>query len=194
MDDGKSVSMRQPAMTLEEFLDWEERQELRYELDGFEPRAMMGGTIIHARIASNLAGALRGRLRPPCFAVGSDARLRLARTVRYPDAMVICSPVPRDATWVTAPTIVFEVLSSSTARVDRIEKNREYQAALSIQRYVLLEQSSIAAEVYARDGERWVRSTVTGDETLHLPEIGTEFALSEIYAGIELEGSQAEGD
>ncbi len=31
-------------MTLESFLAWEERQELRYEFDGFRPIAMTGGT------------------------------------------------------------------------------------------------------------------------------------------------------
>ena len=30
----------QRPMTLAEFLDWEERQELRYEFDGFQPVAM----------------------------------------------------------------------------------------------------------------------------------------------------------
>ena len=37
-------------MTLESFLAWEERQELRYEFDGFRPIAMTGGTYAHARI------------------------------------------------------------------------------------------------------------------------------------------------
>jgi hypothetical protein len=30
-------------MSLEEFLAWEERQELRWEFDGFGPMAMTGG-------------------------------------------------------------------------------------------------------------------------------------------------------
>ena len=36
-----SNALRQP-MTVEEFLAWEERQELRYEFDGFRPVAMTG--------------------------------------------------------------------------------------------------------------------------------------------------------
>jgi len=31
------------SMTVEAFLAWEERQELRYAFDGFEPVAMTGG-------------------------------------------------------------------------------------------------------------------------------------------------------
>ncbi len=36
------------AMTLAEFLEWEEQQELRYEYDGFAPVAMVGGTWAHS--------------------------------------------------------------------------------------------------------------------------------------------------
>jgi hypothetical protein len=31
-------------MTLEAFLGWESRQEIKYEFDGFRPVAMTGGT------------------------------------------------------------------------------------------------------------------------------------------------------
>ena len=41
-------------MTLAEFLDWEERQELRYEFDGFQPVDMTGGTLRHETIGNRL--------------------------------------------------------------------------------------------------------------------------------------------
>ena len=44
MHTSMSVALHKP-ITLAEFLAWEERQELRYEFDGFEPVAMAGGTI-----------------------------------------------------------------------------------------------------------------------------------------------------
>ena len=50
-------------MTREQFLAWEERQQLRYEFDGFQPVAMTGGTAAHAAIQRNLAMAVGGRLR-----------------------------------------------------------------------------------------------------------------------------------
>ena len=40
-------------MTLEAFLDWESRQELKYEFDGCQPVAMTGGTAAHAMIRVN---------------------------------------------------------------------------------------------------------------------------------------------
>ena len=52
-----STALRQPT-TLEEFLAWERRQELRYEFDGSRAFAMTGGTIEHSVIATNLVQAL----------------------------------------------------------------------------------------------------------------------------------------
>ena len=48
-----SVAVRQP-MSVAEFLAWEERQELRWEFDGFQPVAMTGGTLAHEIIGDNI--------------------------------------------------------------------------------------------------------------------------------------------
>jgi hypothetical protein len=82
--------------------------------------------------------------------------------------------------------VVFGVLSASTLRTDRIAKNREYEAAPSICRHIVLEQDDIAAEVYARDGHRRIRSTVIGDGALAMPEIDVGIPLADAYAGLEL--------
>ena len=164
-----NVALRNPVMSLEEFLAWERRQDERWEFDGYEPQAMVGGTSAHNKIVGALEFALRQRLKSPCHVYHENMRLRLAHTMRYPDLMVVCTPVPNEATELTDPTVVIEVLSTSTFRTDRIAKNREYEAAPSIRRYILLEQDAIAAEVYVREGDRWVRSTVTGDGILAMP-------------------------
>ena len=49
-----SLARHPPPMTLAEFLDWEERQELRHEFDGFAPVAMTGGTRAHETVGVNL--------------------------------------------------------------------------------------------------------------------------------------------
>ena len=61
-----TVALRTP-MTLEQFLAWEERQEPRYEFDGFQPVAMTGGTDAHEAIGGTLRAVLQERLRgKPC--------------------------------------------------------------------------------------------------------------------------------
>jgi Uma2 family endonuclease len=189
-----NFALRKP-MTLAEFLEWEERQPMRYEFDGVGPVAMTGGTAGHADVQRNLAIAVGGRLRgKPCRFYGSDLKFQVAEGhVRYPDGMVVCSQVDRTTTVIYDPVIVFEVLSPSTTRDDRIVKAREYQATPSVQRYVMLEQDAVGATVYARSGNAWTHEILVADSILTLPEIGVELPLAELYEGIVFEAEQ-DGD
>jgi Uma2 family endonuclease len=188
MEGSMNLALRKP-MTLAEFLDWEERQPMRYEFDGVRPVAMTGGTYGHSAIQRNLAIAVGGRLRgKPCQFHGSDLKFQVADGhVRYPDGMVVCSPVDRTATVIYDPVVVFEVLSPSTTRDDRIVKAREYQATPSVQRYIMLEQDSVNAVVYSRSGDTWTHEILVADSKLALPEIGVDLPLAELYEGVIFE-------
>jgi len=180
------VVSRRP-MTMAEFLAWEERQELRYEFDGVQPVAMTGCTLAHETIGGTLRALLRDRLRgKPCRVVGPTLKVEVVGRIRYPDAYVYCKPVALSEKVVTEPVVVFEVASPSTSRTDRIVKLREYQATDSIQRYVILEQDSIAATVFAREGGHWTASAFVDGDTLAMPEIGIALALAEIYGDVDL--------
>jgi Uma2 family endonuclease len=177
----------QRPMTLAEFLDWEERQELRYEFDGFQPVAMTGGTLGHETIGGTLRALLYQRLRgKPCRAWGPTTKIEAKGHIRYPDAHVNCTPFSQGDTIVRDPVVVFEVLSPTTSRTDRIEKLREYQATASIQRYVILEQDGIAATVFSRMGADWIVHALTEGDVLRMPEIDIELPLNEIYADVDL--------
>ncbi len=76
-----SIAQHRP-MTVDEFLAWERRQELRYEFDGLEPVAMTGGTANHAIIADNIAAALRGNLKSPCRVFRNDLKILTNGRVR----------------------------------------------------------------------------------------------------------------
>jgi Uma2 family endonuclease len=188
-----NVALRKP-MSLEQFLAWEERQELRYEFDGFQPLAMTGGTAGHAAIQRNLITALATRLRGQlCQVYGGELKIAVTGSIRYPDAFVVCSSIPRGATVVTGPVVVFEVLSPSTSSTDHIVKNQEYRDTPSIQRYVMLEQDRQGAIVFARSRDDWVGHVAAGDTVLHMPEIGVELPLAELYEGVALSEPEAEG-
>jgi Uma2 family endonuclease len=180
-------------MTLNAFLDWERTQELRYEFDGVAPVAMNGGSIAHSMIATNLVRALEDRLRGgPCRAFRGDVKIVANGRIRYPDAVVTCAKVDTDSDIVPEPVVVFEVLSASTSSVDHVTKNEEYRATPSIRRYVILEQTQIAATVFARVGDDWIGHLVTGDAVLAIPEIGVELPMSALYTGLNgagLDGS-----
>ena len=185
---GRIMSAVQKPMTVEEFLAWEERQEGRYEFDGFRPVAMTGGTFAHEVFGRNLRTELDIRLRGTrCAPLGPNMMIEVAGRIRYPDGFVVCSPVERKATVVRDPVIVFEVLSESTAHIDHLEKLREYTATPSIRRYVILEQDQNGAIVYVRDGDRTVVETIARGDTMRLPEIGVEIAIEDLYRGVEPE-------
>jgi Uma2 family endonuclease len=147
----------QKPMTLAEFIDWEERQPLRYEFDGFRPIAMTGGTAAHAALQRNLAISLGGRLRgKPCQFFGSDLKIEVTGRIRYPDGFVVCSPTAPTDKIVRDPVVIFEVLSDSTARTDLITRNHEYAATPSVKRYVILSQEAVAGTVFERVDADWV--------------------------------------
>ena len=173
------------STTIEEFLAWEERQDLRYEFDGMQAVAMTGGTGAHSMIQRNLAMALGNRLvGKPCQYIGNDLKIEAAGRIRYPDGYVVCSPVGLRTTVVRDPVVIFEVLSDSTARIDLVVKNIEYSAIPSVKRYIVLSQDEIAGLMYERIDADWVGHLLTADALISMPEIGIEVALSEFYQGV----------
>ena len=181
-----NVALRKP-MTLEQFLAWEAKQELRYEFDGTRPVAMTGGTVAHDKITFNIRKALDARLAgKPCQPFGPNVKVIVAGSVRYPDTVVTCTLPAYNASVVDAPVVIFEVASESSSRTDRIEKLREYQATESIQRYVIVEQTSIGASVFVREADKWTAYALTENEMLQMPEIGIEVPMVEFYAGVDL--------
>jgi Uma2 family endonuclease len=182
-----NVALRK-SMTLEQFLAWEERQELRYEFDGVQPVAMTGGRFVHAAIQINLILALGTRLRgKPCRVIGSELKIEVAGRIRHPDAFVICTPQPGSTHVVRDPVAVFEILSPSTSHTDLVLKTAEYRATPSILHYVILEQTHAGAQVFSRRGADWIAETVRDADLLRLPEIGIEIPLPELYADVALE-------
>lgn len=185
-----NMPLRRP-MSVDEFLDWEARQEFKHEFDGIQVVAMTGGTAAHSAIQRNLLIALGSRLRGmPCQVHGSELRIEVAGSIRYPDAFV-CTPVAPSAKVVRDPVVVFEVLSPSTASTDRIQKNQEYRDTPSIRRYVMLEQDAVGATVFARDGDGWTGRVLGPGAMLALPETSVEFRLNEVYEGLEQAERQA---
>jgi Uma2 family endonuclease len=188
---GMSSALRKP-MTRDEFLAWEERQEFKWEFDGFAPVAMNGGTVAHSTIQGNLNFVLQGRLRGgKCRPHGPNLKIEVAGSIRYPDMLVTCSPQAGRAHLATDTVVVFEIVSPSSSRIDRFVKAREYGDTDSIQRYVILEQTSQSATVFTRMNGIWASTVVDGDATLDVSEIGISVPLADIYLEV---GFPPDGD
>jgi Uma2 family endonuclease len=92
--------------------------------------------------------------------------------------------------------VVFEVLSPTTGRTDRIVKVREYAAVPSMRRYVILESTGIGLQVLERANadEPWRATALTGDDILRMPEIDIEIPVSEFYEDVDFGGDAAAGE
>ena len=184
-----SATVRTPTMTREQFFDWAEAQNERYEFDGFEPVLMTGGKLGHNLVLLNVQFALRTRLTGKgCQPLGPDSGVAtIGDTVRYPDGVVTCSPIDPDSRLVPNPVVVFEVISPTSGRIDRIVKVREYAAVASVRRYVIVESSTIGLTVMEREaaGEHWTLSTLIAEDVLRMPEIGGEIPVAALYEGLD---------
>ena len=183
-----TVALRR-AWTQEEFLDWAERQDGRFEFDGAGPVAMVGGTNDHSAIALNIGSGLRTRLRGTgCRVFGESAAVETANGgLRYPDVSVTCSAVEGTARKVNCVVVVFEVVSPSSGRMDHYTKVGEYAGVASILRYVIVESTAAAILVMSRSaaGENFTAMPLQAGDVLALPEIGVTLPVDEIYEDID---------
>jgi Uma2 family endonuclease len=170
-------------LTVDEFLDWEKSQLVRYEFDGTQPVAMTGGTIAADRVARRLLLSLERRLQPPCEAFGENVKVLPTGRVRYPDVKVACGEFDPGADHVD-PVVVFEVLSPTTEMTDRRVKPTEYASIPSVMAYVLLAQDRPAATVLRR-ASGWQPEELEGATAmLELPEVGVVIPLVELYPNL----------
>lgn len=173
-------------MTLEEYLEFEEHSRVRHEYIAGEIFAMTGMTKRHNRIAGRLYSTFAGHLKGgPCDPYVSDVRVKVQVNrdvhVYYPDVMVVCDRDPQEDRYVANPKLIVEVLSGSTAGVDRHEKRVAYRGIAALEEYVIVAQEAIQVTVFRRD-EGW-RPVVleSRDSILELRSIDLRMPLAQIY-------------
>jgi Uma2 family endonuclease len=187
-----SAQLKPRWFSVEEYLAFEEASEIKHEYVNGEIYAMTGASVRHNRITLNLATQLISHLRGSlCSVFVAEVKLRLKELNQdifyYPDLMVCCDPNDRDLYWRSRPCLIVEVLSNSTARIDRSEKYLTYIQLDSLQGYLLLEQNKIGATLYRRNGNDWQREEFNDPQAvLTLPSVELTVQLAEIYAGTGL--------
>ena len=175
-------------MTLDEYFAFEEESDTRHEyVDGYA-YAMSVGTSLHGQISMNVSAQLWHALRGgPCLVFHGDRRLAVARNVFVPDVMVICSRSSARALAESSPTLVVEVLSPSTERIDRVEKLRAFKSVSSLDAYLIVSQEERAVDAYLRTTRReWEHEFIEGDGAIELATIGVTLTLDQLYEGVDL--------
>lgn len=195
-------AVQQPRMTAAEYLEWERASDTRHEFFDGEIVDFAGSSLNHARIVVNIATELHDQTRSKdCELFTTEIRLRVghAKAYTYPDIMIICEK-PRVADdqkdTVLNPAIIMEVLSPSTALIDRVKKFHLYTSIPSLQEYLLVAQDSAAIEQYVRQADgKWLYAKIIGIESeIALPTLGCALKLADIYTGVEFPPPDANSD
>ena len=184
---GQAQAVAGYYITPEEYLAGEAVAEQRHEYVAGVVYAMSGTSLGQGRIVANISGLLRDQLRGRrCEAFATEIKVGIRRGqgqyYYYPDIVVDCGSQPDDSYFADEPRVIFEVLSESTERTDRMEKLVNYQALAALDVYVLVDQVRMAVMVYRRTNGDWTSELLTGaDDVLELPTIECRLLLRTIY-------------
>jgi Uma2 family endonuclease len=179
------------AMTLEEFLRWDDGTDTHYELVGGFPVAMAPPAEVHRALAVRLASRIDTALsaRRPCNAQIEAGITRPDRADTYfvADIAATCVPLAPGRQAIDEPFLIVEILSPSTERHDRRIKLPVYRQLQSVQEILLIDSDGIYAEVHRRAGMQWITELLRGDlAVLTLASVGIDIPLAELYEGTGL--------
>jgi len=178
-----------PRFTPEEYFEWEQKQELRYEYSDGEVYAMSGGTVNHGQIAMNFGGILTNHLsESPCRVLSSDVKVEVQKSTKfiYPDLSVTCDDRDRTATnFISHPCLIVEVLSPSTEAYDRGEKFYLYWRSNTLKDYVLVNTEKIEITLYKKDNlGKWEIIKYEAGDLVELESINLTFSIEQVFRGI----------
>ncbi|MGD1703664.1 Uma2 family endonuclease [Dapis sp. BLCC M229] len=192
------VALPKPdQMTPQEYLDWEEKQPIKYEYMNGQIFAMTGGTIPHNDISLNLATALKNHLRGKgCKVSMADAKLGVSEEgpFYYPDVMVTCDERDRRATKVIYhPCLVVEVLSPGTEAFNRGKKFKNYRNISTLKEYVLIDAREMAVECFRlNENGVWELYNYGEGEEVTLTSVDLSFPIEMLYEDVVLEEVEEE--
>ena len=178
-------------LTFTDYLSREEQSARKHEFVDGEMFAMSGSTRSHNEIASNLhlLTGIAAKQTRGCKVFGPSMKLYVEKrnSAYYPDLTVACDPDDKDRLFLMRPCFIVEVLSPSTAHIDRREKRSAYETLPSLQEYLIVEQDRMRAYLYFRRAGVWLVKILTQpDDIVSCSCLNLQMTLQEIYDGVVL--------
>jgi Uma2 family endonuclease len=171
------------------FIAWMAANEGHYELAGGRVVMMPRASRAHGMLVMNVASLLREKLDRTQWTVIAEFGLDAGpQTLRYPDILVDRAGGGAKDYTATAPVLLVEVLSPSTAATDLGDKAAEYLQLPSLLAYIVLSRDQPKAWVWARATTEFAPGPVVIAKTeafIRIAALQLELPLAEIYAGIE---------
>jgi Uma2 family endonuclease len=183
-----SAPLPRRLVSVEEYLRFEESADERHEYVAGQVYAMSGASGRHHQIVTNVTGRLwvAGR-GGPCGTYAQGMKVQVPDgSIYYPDVLTICGPQPNEEHVTEAPTVIVEVTSPSTRRIDLGEKAMAYREILTLRLYLVVEQARRRVLRHWRDAAgAWQREELIGEGTIAVPGPETTLTLDEIYEGVQ---------
>jgi Uma2 family endonuclease len=181
-------------VTPEEYLALERKAEYKSEYLHGEIFAMTGASRGHNLISINTASSLNQQLRGRPYEVYvSDMRVKVTERglYTYPDVVVVCDGPRFEDDYLDTllnPTVLFEILSRTTERYDRIAKSAYYRTIQSLAEYLLVSQDDYRVEQYLRQSSgEWLLTDIRGlENVVELKSIGCTLTLRDLYDKVSL--------
>lgn len=188
-----SLPARRLNYTVEEYLELEAQSDVRHEYVAGRVFAMAGSSEAHNVIAGNIFARLRASLRGSgCRAFIFDMKARVEPTdaFYYPDVMATCEEFDAASLFKSRPFLIVEVLSRSTASVDRREKFAAYRQIDSLREYAVVYQDRKRAELHRKDEQGAWQTVILGEQDVllfkSLPTEPLRMTMAEVYEDVVL--------
>ncbi len=180
-------------ISADEYLRWEREAKEKSEFHNGEVFALAGASFVHNQIVGNVLAELKTFLKgKPCDIFPSDLRLNIPEynVYAYPDLMIICGKpefADQHTDTIKNPTVIFEVLSQSTADYDRGTKFMYYRSLPSLKNYIIIETAAPKVEFYHRnEANHWELTDLSvADGVVEIPAIQYHLPFDEIYRDVE---------
>ncbi|MGH6919960.1 MAG: Uma2 family endonuclease [Geminicoccaceae bacterium] len=170
-------------MTLAAFLEWDDGTDRRYQLLDGVPVMMAPAIEAHGELAARLALEIGIRLKRPCRVI-SEAGITVpdrSDTYYLADLAVTCAPREPGRRIVAEPVLIVEVLSPSTAQVDRWRKVADYRTLPSVQEILIVFPDERRVEVQRRTPEGWGVEDLIGQASVRLRVCDRPIPLDTLY-------------
>ena len=177
-------------MSVEEYIAFEERSEIRHEFINNQLIPMPGTTDYHNQICQNLSFLLRILLKQAGFRIfveGVKVQITHDRDYTYPDVFVTADPRDLENRYVKKyPTVIFEVISKTSRIEDSTDKFIRYKNIESLQNYILVDSEKMLVEVRVKlENGNWEAETYLPSEIrFPVPALAIELPLVEVYEGV----------
>ncbi len=179
--------LHEEKITEEDYLEGELHSDIKYEyIDGFV-YAMSGAKVNHNQISGNVFTEMKIHLKGNlCRPFTSDMKVKTGSKYFYPDVLVDCSNIKGSDTFTEYPSIIVEVLSKSTRKMDETSKKIAYMTIPTLQEYVLIEQDFVDVEVFRKSNDWRSDHYFLGDD-ITFESIGLTLSVEEIYERVDNE-------